>query len=203
MEKKEVFRKSSVERISSPEQLNDYIRVIKPSVVLLTGALVLLLVGAVIWGIAGTIPVTVSEKGAFYQTENGGSCDQMVCVLTAEAAGKLKEGMEVQVSPDTASRDTYGYVKGSIDKISQYPVSLEEIEDLVQNETLAHSIMPEGNVGMMVTVKLESDSESENHLAWSNKKGNQVKVTQGMTGNALVVIKNQKPIDLVLSSEGE
>lgn len=203
MEKKEVFRKSSVERISSPEQLNDYIKVIKPSVVLLTGALVLLLVGAVIWGIAGTIPVTASEKGAFYQTGDDGYCDQIVCVMTAEASGKLKEGMEVQVSPDTASRDTYGYIKGSIEKISQYPVSEEEIAELLQNETLAASIMPEGNVGMMVTVKLESDTDSRNHLAWSNKKGNQVKISQGMTGNALVVIKNQKPIDLVLSSEGE
>lgn len=203
MEKKEVFRKSSVERISSPEQLNDYIKVIKPNVVLLTGALVLLLIGAVIWGVAGSIPVTISQAGAFYETGQTGYCDKMVCILTAENAGKLTEGMEVQVSPDTASRDTYGYIRGSIEEISQYPAGAEEVVELVGNESLARAIMPEGTIGMMVTVKLQSDDASANHLAWSSEKGSQVKITQGLTGNALVVLKNQKPIDLVLNSEGE
>ena len=40
----QLFRKKSVERVSSPEQLNDYIRVANPSLWLVLGAVIVLLV---------------------------------------------------------------------------------------------------------------------------------------------------------------
>lgn len=63
-----LFRKKSLDRISSPEQLNDYIRVSTPSVWLLLSAIVLLLAGVCVWGIFGhmdtTLPaVAVSQNG--------------------------------------------------------------------------------------------------------------------------------------------
>ena len=45
----QVFRKKSLEQISSPEQLNDYLRVTNPAVWLLLTAVILLLVGVLIW----------------------------------------------------------------------------------------------------------------------------------------------------------
>ncbi len=51
----ELFRKKSLERISSPEQLNDYIRVTTPSVWLVLVATVILLLGLLAWSIMGTI----------------------------------------------------------------------------------------------------------------------------------------------------
>lgn len=45
-----IFRKSSIDRVNSPEQLNDYIRVANPSVWVILLAIAVLLVGVVIWG---------------------------------------------------------------------------------------------------------------------------------------------------------
>lgn len=50
-----IFRKTSLERINSPEQLNDYIRVIRPGAWLVLGAVVLLLAGVLIWSLTGEI----------------------------------------------------------------------------------------------------------------------------------------------------
>ena len=63
-----LFRKKSLERISSPEQLNSYIRVATPSVWLLLTAIVILLAGVCVWGVFGhmdtTLPVVaVAENG--------------------------------------------------------------------------------------------------------------------------------------------
>ena len=63
-----LFRKKSLERISSPEQLNSYIRVSTPSVWLLLTAIVILLAGVCVWGVFGhmdtTLPVVaVAENG--------------------------------------------------------------------------------------------------------------------------------------------
>ena len=66
MENKEVFRKSNLERISSPEKMNDYIKVINPSVVIMLVALGLLLLGGLAFGLLGNIPLTENLTGAFY-----------------------------------------------------------------------------------------------------------------------------------------
>ena len=44
----QLFRKKSVQKVSSPEQLNEYIRVASPSVWLVFAAIVILLAGVVI-----------------------------------------------------------------------------------------------------------------------------------------------------------
>jgi hypothetical protein len=51
----DLFRKKSLERVSSPEQLDDYIRVTTPSVWLILLALVILLTGLLVYSIFGTV----------------------------------------------------------------------------------------------------------------------------------------------------
>lgn len=58
-----LFRKKSIERISSPEQLNDYLHVTSPSVWVILLAVIILLVGVVIWAYATTIESYVEGSG--------------------------------------------------------------------------------------------------------------------------------------------
>jgi hypothetical protein len=53
----ELFRKKSMDRVSSPEQLNDYIRVTSPGLWLVLAAVVILLAGMLAWSILGTVEV--------------------------------------------------------------------------------------------------------------------------------------------------
>ena len=46
----QLFRKKSVDKVSSPEQLNEYIRVANPGVWMVLAAIVILLAGVVVWG---------------------------------------------------------------------------------------------------------------------------------------------------------
>ena len=62
MAEKSIFRDKSLERISAPEQLNDYIKVTKPSVWVVLIATILLIAGALVWAIFGKIEVN-SENG--------------------------------------------------------------------------------------------------------------------------------------------
>ena len=52
-----IFREKSMDRVTSPEALNDYIRVTTPSVWIVLAALVTLLAGMIIWSIFGTVKV--------------------------------------------------------------------------------------------------------------------------------------------------
>jgi len=57
MEKRSIFRKKSLDRVTSPEQLNDYIKVTTPSVWLILIATLILIVGVVVWALFGRIQV--------------------------------------------------------------------------------------------------------------------------------------------------
>ena len=56
-----IFRQKSIDRVSSPEQLNDYIRVTTPSVWIVLIALVVLLVGMLAWSVLGSVKVHAED----------------------------------------------------------------------------------------------------------------------------------------------
>lgn len=87
---KQLFRKASIDRVSSPEQLNDYIRVSNPGVWMILAAVIVLLIGVCVWGIFGRLETKIAAAGT---AENG----VFVCYVTEENAAKIKAGMTVNV----------------------------------------------------------------------------------------------------------
>ena len=63
-----IFREKSLKRISSPEELGDYLRVTSPAVWMLLVAVILLLAGFLIWGSASSIDSIVTGTA---QVEGG------------------------------------------------------------------------------------------------------------------------------------
>lgn len=59
----DLYRKSSLERISSPEQLDKVMKVTSPMSWLVLIGITLIVVVTLIWSIFGTIPVTITTKG--------------------------------------------------------------------------------------------------------------------------------------------
>lgn len=87
---KQLFRKASMDRISSPEQLNDYIRVSNPGIWMVLSAVIALLAGVCVWGIFGHLESTTDTAGI---CENG----VFTCYVTEEKAGQVMTGMTVNV----------------------------------------------------------------------------------------------------------
>lgn len=87
----EIFRKKSLDKISSPEQFNQYMCVVNTGVWLVLAAVFLLLSGICIWGFFGELETTLPAAAAV----DGGN---MVCYVSSEQAQKIEEGMKVEVS---------------------------------------------------------------------------------------------------------
>ena len=77
-----IFREKSMNRVSSPEQLNDYVKVTSPSVWLVLGAVIILLCGVCVWGIFGRLDCT-SRTAAL--CENG----KLTCYVREEDGEEL------------------------------------------------------------------------------------------------------------------
>ena len=86
---KQLFKKSNVDRVSSPEQLHDYVRVTNPGLWMVISAIVILLAGVVVWGFIGKIDTTLSSA---IVTEGGKS----VIYIGETDVEKLEIGMTVR-----------------------------------------------------------------------------------------------------------
>lgn len=56
----QIFRKKSLDRVSSPDQLDEYIHVTNPSIWIVFAAIVVLLIGACVWGVMGYLDTTAT-----------------------------------------------------------------------------------------------------------------------------------------------
>ncbi len=67
--KKSIFRKSAMDKVSSPEELDGYLKVTRPGVWFALAAIVVFLAGVIAWGFLGHIETTYSV--AVVASENG------------------------------------------------------------------------------------------------------------------------------------
>ena len=84
-----IFRQKSIDRVNSPENLDEYIRVSNPGVWLLLVSVIVLLVGACIWGALGHIDSTVATG---VRAENG----TVTCCIAEADIASVQKGMTVK-----------------------------------------------------------------------------------------------------------
>ena len=86
-----IYRKESLERVSSPEQLNDYLHVTSPAIWIVLAAVILLIGGLFVWS---SVTAVESYAGGIAEVRGG------VLTLTfddAEKAANVEVGMDVKV----------------------------------------------------------------------------------------------------------
>jgi HlyD family secretion protein len=104
--------------------------------------------------------------------------------------------MEVQVSPTNIKREEYGFMKGEVAYVSDYPATPAALMRNFENEALATAMSSSGPV-TEVRVALKGDSETPTGFKWSASKGPSTIITSGTICTVRIVTKQQQPISLV------
>lgn len=108
----ELFSKKSMDKVSSPEELNDYIKVSNPGIWMILAGIVVLLIGVCVWGVTGHLD-TVVKAGA--ESRDG----TVTCYIKESDIDSINEGM-------TAVIDGREY---KISSVSSSPQQLDENVD--------------------------------------------------------------------------
>jgi HlyD family secretion protein len=120
---------------------------------------------------------------------------EVLAYLPSSQAKEVKEGMEAQVSPSNVKREEYGFIRGTVSYISDYPVTTAALMRNFENESLVTALSKAGPV-TEVRVNLDRDPTTTRFI-WSNSKGPAVSITSGTICAVQIVTRKQQPITLV------
>ena len=110
----QIFRNKSVERISSPEQLQDYMRVTTPGVWMVLTAVILLLVGMIISSAVVTMESTIKEQAV---VDEDGTVLQIALPLAQKEL--VEPGMRVHVAGREAKIDMIFQLEGEVQVLAE------------------------------------------------------------------------------------
>ena len=276
-----LFRAKALDRLSSPDQLDQLVRITSPESWLAFIALAAVIVAALVWGGAGSVPRTVAGQAIL--TEPGGITnvpataaglvtgldvdpgqvisagevvariqpagdagtphvgtpgatstipirsprdgrvvellaspgdivnigdliislesddDEIVAyVYVPDGPGKqIDPGMRVQLSPSSVDSAQYGYLIGTVERVSEYPVTERGLMQLLSNDQLVQRFLDDGPI-LQVIVTIEEDPSTPSGYKWSSPKGPPFELSNGTLATGAVVLDEQRPLDFVL-----
>ena len=121
-----------------------------------------------------------------------------VLVFVPPVVGEQVEtGMQALVLPATVKREEFGALKGTVESLSSFPVSLEGLIAVLQNRSLAQSFFKDGPpyVGR---VALVSDPTTASGFAWTTPKAASLTLSAGTIASVEIKTRSRPPITLAI-----
>ena len=141
MDKQNIFRRESLDRVESPEQLDAYIKVSHPKVWLIMAALLVAVISVIVWSVVGSLPQTMTVKGV---TVGGNVINCYECV---ENANTNLIGCKANITlPDGRN------ISGKVEAVSQNPYSQEEIRAEISEDWFADNVL-DGNTAHIQCIR--------------------------------------------------
>jgi HlyD family secretion protein len=122
---------------------------------------------------------------------------ESVIYVAAATGKKVKTGMDVQVSPATVKAEEYGFIKGKVSSVSEFPSTEEGMMRVLQNRNLVE--MLSGNSAPIeIFAELLTNEKTASGFEWSSPKGPPLKIHSGTICTTSITVEKQPPISLVI-----
>lgn len=120
-----------------------------------------------------------------------------VVYVNSTTGKQIKPGMEAQVSPSTVKREEYGFMRGTIDYVGEYPVTPQAVQASVANQALAQELIG-ASAKIEIRAKLVRNDKTTSGYAWSSSSGPAFRIQSGTRVMVSVVVDRRAPITFVL-----
>lgn len=195
----DIYRKSNLEKLSSPEQLDRMVVVTPPMFWLAMLGAGIIIVAAIIWSFTAQLPVTVSCSGIYVDTSASGlpgDGDAVVCYVPLEDGKKIASGMRVLIYPSTVNQQQYGHMEATVSYVEDYVTSVPDIAVTLGNDSLVSYFTQSGPV-VAVVCTLRADSSTASGYYWSSSKAAGITISEGTLVTADIVTETKAPITTV------
>jgi NHLM bacteriocin system secretion protein len=120
-----------------------------------------------------------------------------VLYIPSQDGKKIKKGMEAFVVPSTVQPQEFGFIKGKVTYISDFPITQQGMMTSVKNDQLAKGLLSSGPL-FEVHVEFEKDTNSYSGFRWTSAKGPNIEIKEGTSCTGKVTIKQENPAAIVV-----
>jgi HlyD family secretion protein len=114
-----------------------------------------------------------------------------------EIGNQARPDMAAEISPNTIKKEEFGYLKGTVTYVSDFPARTHMLYSITHNRILNQELAAAGSP-YIIRMKLEKAPDTYSGFAWSSGRGPKEKVKAGMMCTVRVIVRQQRPISLVI-----
>jgi len=193
-----LFRQKALEKLASPEQLDQLMSITTPRRwLLLLGPLGLLLI-VIMWGVFDTLPTTLETDGVVLMSPDEADRLEAVLYLSVWDGSRVERDMEVNISPVSAAKNKYGMLTGRVQSVDQQLSSMQDMIRVVGSEMLA-GMFSSDNRFIKVRVQLDKTENTPSGYQWTTADGPPFALEPGTMCTAVIILDRERPIDIVFS----
>lgn len=119
--------------------------------------------------------------------------------IPVDKGKRVEKGMTIQLAPNGVDVSQSGSLIGVVRSVSQYPMTLQGIQQHLGNPQLAQWVIAAQNNSavMEVTFDLVKDESSESGYLWTSQVGEHKPITAGSFCTGSIIIERKPPLEKV------
>ncbi len=201
--KKNLYRKSSLEKISSPEQLDQMLTLTSPAVWLAILGGILCICAVLVWACTFWINNTETVGGIYVKDtelqEKLGleSANTVRCYVSFEKAGEIQPGMDAYVYLADSETEDYGSIAGTVVKVDAEITDQNALEEMLGTSSVAN-YLTQGNPVVCVYVALDYAPEEKCGYRWSKSAGSGYALRDNNLVYTDIEISSKHPITMMI-----
>ncbi len=122
---------------------------------------------------------------------------EAVIYVAAADGKKVRTGMDAQISPTTVKTEEYGFIKGKVTSVAEFPSTEDGMMRVLQNSNLV-GILKDDDDPIEIFAELMINKKTVSGFEWSSPKGPPLEVHVGTMCNTSITVRKQPPISLVI-----
>lgn len=151
--------------------------------------------------------VSVVQKGCYVNHGDGVALiatedvsydkNRLIVFLPTENINSIKKGSRVQVSPNYAKREEFGYIDGYVYDIGSEIISQKEASQLYDFYNIPN-MLDKDKTYVVVTINLNENEKYKSGLAWSKESSGNIELKYGTECQCSIIVSEQRPIGWLL-----
>ena len=120
-----------------------------------------------------------------------------VLYIPSQDGKKIKVGMEALVAPSTVQPQEYGFMKGKVTYVSDFPITQKGMMTSVKNDQIVQGLLGMG-APFEVHVEFEEDPNSFSGFKWTSAAGPEIAINEGTSCMGKVTVRSEPPATIVI-----
>jgi HlyD family secretion protein len=121
---------------------------------------------------------------------------ELLAYVPSLQAKDMRAGMEVQVAPSNIKPEEFGFMRGDVVYVADYPATPAAMMRNFENESLVNALTSSGPV-TEIRATLRHSDKTPSGFQWSTAQGPNVTISSGTICAVEIITKEQRPVSLI------